>query len=195
MLSLVIPTLRIGDKLDQCLASLEGQYDELIVIDDKIGNLSVKINRGLKQAKGDFIIVSNDDVVLEKGSIRDLCVPNQVVSPTILGGVNKVFHAHMFCLPRNVYELSVGTLDGWSDYKEPGFYEGFFRFYWDDADYWMKLKANGYDPVKTSSVELRHDHPGWTLGTFQNNQQAEDINKQIFVRRWGYDAVRETGNG
>ncbi len=188
-ISLVIPTMRVGDKLDACLRSLEGQYDELIIIDEKNENLAVKINTGLSQATGDYIIVSNDDVVLQKGKLTNLCRDNQVVSPTVVGGLNKSFHAHMWCYSKEVYQKSVGTVPGYSDFGKPGYYEGFYRFYWDDSDYWMKLRSNGFEPVRTDDVVILHEHPGWTLGTFQNNSEAETFNRDLFVRRWGLDAI------
>lgn len=187
-ISLVIPTLRIGDKLEKCIASLEGQYEQLIVVDDQIDNLGKKINKGLEQATCDFIAVSNDDVELAEGSIRDLCKPNAVVSPKVIGGLDKLFHAHFWVMPRRVYNAATGPHKDFSDYKKPGYYEGFEKFYWDDCDYNMKLRNAGFIPEKNESVVVRHDHPGWTLGTFKGNGKAQDHNEQIFVSRWGAEA-------
>lgn len=182
-ISLVIPTLRLGDKLEKCLDSLEGEYDELIIIDDKEDNLAVKINKGLRQATKDYIVVSNDDIELVRGSLSDLCRENLVVSPTVIGGINKTFHAHIWCMSRELYKKAVGVVRGWSDYGKPGYYEGFYRFYWDDTDYEQKLLANGFEVVRTEDVVVNHNHPGFTLGTFQDNGKT-DINQQIFYSRW-----------
>lgn len=189
MISLIIPTLRIGDKLNNCINSLQGQVDEVIVIDDKIDNLAKKINKGLKQAKGHYLVVSNDDIVWGMGKLRHLCIPDQVVSPRVIGGIDKLFHAHFWVMPRNAYEKAVGTIVGDSDYGLPGWYEGYDKVYYDDCDYNMKLRVNGFTPVKKDDVTVIHDHPGHTLKTL-NLQGAESTNRDIFIRRWGTDALR-----
>jgi len=189
MISLIIPTLRIGDKLNQCINSLQSQVDEVIVIDDKIDNLATKINKGLKQAKGDYIAVSNDDIVWGMGKLRHLCIPGQVVSPRVIGGIDKLFHAHFWVMPKEIYQRAVGTIEGDSDYGLPGWYEGYDKVYYDDSDYHMKLRANGYVPVKKDDVTVIHDHPGHTLRTL-NLGGVESVNRSIFIRRWGTDALR-----
>lgn len=190
MISLVIPTLRKGSKLEQFLHSVRGQYDEVIIVDDQIDNLAVKINKGLTLANGEHIIVSNDDVILESGTLSQLCC-DKVVSPKVIGGVNKDFHAHIFCLPREIYEKTVGTVKGWSDYGKVGYYEGFYRFYWDDSDYWMKLLSNGFVPEINESVVVKHEHPGWTLNTFEDKRNTENFNRSVFAKRWGEKAIQK----
>lgn len=189
-LSLVIPTLRVGNKLNEFLETVEGQYDELIIVDDKIDNLAVKINKGLRKSTGDYIAVANDDIKMTQGILKDLCITGQVVSPRVVGGLDKTFHAHLWVMPRDVYENSVGVVKGWSDYGRPGYFEGFYRFYWDDSDYYMKLRNNGFIPVKNENVIINHDHPGWTLGTFTNNSNAESFNRDLFIKRWGSESIQ-----
>lgn len=181
MISLIIPTLRIGNKLEECIDSLKGEYDELVIIDDKIDNLAKKINKGLEQATGDFLIVSNDDITLEWGHLRYLCEEGIVASPAVNKGYLKDFHAHMFCLPRGVYE-DVG-----------GYFEGYDGFYYDDSDYWMKLLDKGYTPKIVSRININHNHPGSTLGTFSGNDKRMENNRRIFVERWGEDALKTVG--
>lgn len=181
-LSVVIPTLRIGDCFEKCLTSFEGEYDQLVIVDEKLDNLAKKINKGLAQATGDFIIVSNDDVELTRGHLKDLCREEQVVSPVIGDAFPwKTFHAHLWCMPREVYE----KVGGWAEY-----YDG---WYYDDADYWMRLLEAGYNPTVTSEVNIAHNHPGTTLGTFNNGDRIAK-NRQIFIDKWGYQALAITGN-
>lgn len=181
----------VNNVIVSLLQSVSDQYEELIIIDDKEENLAKKINKGLKKATGDFFIVSNDDIVVVEGELKDLCVHEKVLSPRIVSdsGSGKAFHAHMWGMSREVYEKSIGVIEGDSDFGKPGFYEGFHRFYYDDSDYWMKLRSAGFEPELTQSVKVRHDHPATTLATFGNNQSVEQDNRQIFIRRWGNDAL------
>lgn len=183
--------MRVGDKLDHALKSMEGMYDELIIIDDVNVNLAYKINKGLKKAKGDYLVVSNDDVLLVKGSLHDLCIPDTVTSPHLITGMHKRFHAHMWCYSRKTYKKIVGTVPGWADYGKPGYFEGYYKLYYDDSDYWMKIKSNNINISLSDSCGIRHDHPGWTAGTLGDNSSAEDINSKIFVARWGAQAIGE----
>ncbi len=152
---------------------MEGQYDELIVIDEKIDNLAKKINKGLRSARGDFLIVANDDVELAEGKLSDLCSRDEVLSPKLNQGLQKTFHAHMFCLPRMVYA------------KVGGYYEGYNGFYYDDSDYWMKLLKAGIQPKIEESVVINHPEPATTLKTFPKRHIWEGLNQNIFVKRWG----------
>lgn len=177
-ISVVIPTLRVGDLLDKCIASIDGYYDELIVVDDKIDNLAKKINKGMGKATKDYIVVSNDDVILSKGSLDDLCKEGKVVSPKIQGGTPKVFHHHMYCIPRDVY-------------KEIGpYHEGYKRFYFDDSDYWMKLLKAGYEPELSDEVMIIHDHPASTIKTLGRDEEGFKNNRELFIERWGEESLR-----
>lgn len=178
MISLIIPTLRVENLIDKCIASFEGQYDELIVIDDKEKSLAEKINTGLRSAKGDYLIVSNDDVEANKGTLKDLCYEDKVVSPTVNGGVFKVFHAHLYALPRKVYAM-VGQMDETC----PGPYHI-------DADYWLRLINAGYEPVINDSVDVYHNHPGSTMQTLNVNMGDT---RQWFINKWGQDQCRRVG--
>lgn len=190
MISLIIPTMWVQGVIVECLKSMTGQYDELVIVDDPIENLAKKINKGFEKASGDYFVVCNDDIVLTKGNLRDLCKPGKVLSPTIInGGSGKAFHAHMWGMPVEAYEQAVGVHDHYDDFEKCGYYEGFHRFYWDDSDYWMKLITAGYIPEITRDVEIRHDHPATTIGTFGPNEGIEKDNRQIFIDRWGIDAV------
>jgi len=176
--SLIIPTLRVNNMVDRCIESFKGQYDELIVVDDKAGSLAYKQNKGLRMATGDFLIVCNDDVVVDKGKLKDLCIDGQVTSPLVNGGVFKVFHGHMFCLPRNIY-AEVG-----------GFDESYHGLYAIDSDLWYRLHIAGYPPQIVDNVDIDHRHPASTIKTL--DQKQRDSNEAInwFVSKWGEQARR-----
>lgn len=180
-MSLVIPTLRRHPVLEECIESFKGQYDELIVIDDKEPSLAYKINKGMRMAKGDYIVVSNDDVVAKEGDLRNLCIENQVVSPKVNGGVFKVFHAHMFCIPRNIY-AEVGGFDETC----PGVYHI-------DSDYWLRLIQSGHNPVISDHVDVWHKHPASTIKTLAPRDRDMGTSRQWFINKHGEHNLSKVG--
>ena len=179
MITLIIPYLECdADKpavLKRCLDSLVNEYDELIIIDEKIDNLATKINLGLSRAKGDYLVVSNDDIVLSSGHLKDLCIPGSVTTPLVNNGLpmGKKFHGHMWCLPREVYE------------KVGGMYEGYDGFYYDDTDYEQMILKAGIPIETVESVDIYHPVGGRTLHSFPDWQTKYANNEQIYKERWG----------
>lgn len=102
MLSLVIPAWSGTPELEQMLLKLCQQVremcDELIVCEDgdynqdikQIADIYIKSHRRLGHAKntaqgvavasGDFIGIIDSDVVITRGTLRDLCIPGRAVS-------------------------------------------------------------------------------------------------------------------
>lgn len=171
-ISLIIPTLNVGDHLKECVGSMRG-YDEIIVIADRIDSLAKKINKGLSMATGDYLVVSNDDVVLREGTLRDLAVRGHVTSPCI-NGEPKPFSGHIWCVPQRAY------------YQTEGMWEGYDGFYFDDDDWLRCLKKEGFLPKSVESVNVYHPpEGGTTLHTIARHQEMYDTNKRIFLERWG----------
>lgn len=162
--------------LDRCVKSFEGQYDELIVIDNPDMSLAAKQNMGLRMATGDFLIVSNDDVVANTGILRDLCGEG-VISPKVIGGLDKLFHAHMFCLPRRIY-AEVG-----------GFDESYSGVYYIDSDLWIRLLNAGYPPGKNEAMIIDHKHPASTINTLDAKQRNAEEGREWFIKKHGRNAL------
>ena len=181
MLSLVIPTLDTDPGkaaiLQRCVDSLGPQVDEIIIIDSKTDSLAKKINDGLKQAKGDFIIVSNDDVYLKdnSGPLSELCHEGEVDVPVVHGGLDKLFHGHMFCLPREVYEKVGGY-----DESAPG-------HFWIDSEYWVRLFNADIPIVKNCNVHIMHPEPGRTLKQIPESMES---GREWFISKCGREALR-----
>jgi hypothetical protein len=157
---------------------MEGQYDELIVVDQLWDNLSKKINWGVKQATKDFVVIANDDITLVVGRLKDLC-NGDVVSPAVQEGTFKEFHAHCWCVSREKY-WKVGGMD-----------EGYDGVYYDDSDMWMRFLKEGYRVEINNSVVISHPHPATTIRTMERKERESD-NKQRFISIWGEDALRTT---
>lgn len=181
MISLVIPTLHVGDCLERCIESFKGQYDELIVVDDKDKSLAWKQNYGMRMSKGDFIVVSNDDVIADTGTLSDLCVKGQVLSPRVNGGVFKTFHGHIFCMPREIFA------------ETGGFDESYSGVYWIDSEFFYRLIHIGYPPAICDAVNVRHEHPATTIKTLSSKESSMSEGEAWFVAKWGNDAKRQVG--
>ena len=179
MISLVIPTLHVGEYLEKCVRSFSSQYDELIVADAPNKTLAENINRGMRLAKGDFIVVSNDDVEGHRGQLADLCHEEKVLSPLVNGSVFKVFHGHMFAIPRKIY-AEVGGFDE----SCPGVYHI-------DSDYWLRLIRAGYAPEIRDYMEVHHKNSASTISTLDESLRNVEITRQWFIKKWGEQSLSE----
>lgn len=176
-ISVIIPFMPADEDkwsvLERLLDSLEGA-DEILVIENMREGYAVPINFGLSQATGDYLIVLNDDLKMDRGaSLKDICDPNFVTSPTIDGN-EQDFWGCAFCIPRWVYE-KVGGLD-----------ERYRISYFDDDDYLNELRQ-AHVPMKCmpSVSFLNVDGGGRTLHTFPDHNEFFDENKQKFIEKWG----------
>ena len=177
-ISVVIPHYKIDKSyrkvLDNCISSMKGQYYELIVVEDKIDNLSRKINKGILNTTGDWIVVCNNDIILDKGTLKDTCNRKYVITPYVNGVSEKLFHAHMWTMHRTML-AQVGLMS--EDYK---------GFYFDDSDYWMQIETRGGQIKQLEQVNIKHIHPARTLSKLGKVGQTE-YNKELFIKRWGID--------
>ena len=173
MLSVIIPHYPFNEEIDEilknCVDSID--FDELIIVVNKKEGFAKAVNRGLRIAHGDHLLVLNNDTVLEKGKLKDLC-QDYVTSPTINGRIQK-FWGSCFCIPRWVYE-KIGGLD-----------ERFKIGYYEDEDYIKRLEENNIKMRCMLGVDLSH-RGGTTIKPFGH---MIIINKKKFDKKWGYDRI------
>lgn len=158
--------------LKRLVDSLKG-FDELIISSNWKEGYAKPINRGLNLASGDFLIVLNDDLKLNKGSLQDLCDPNFVTSPTI-DNREQPFWGCAFCIPRWIY-AKVGGLD-----------ERYRISYFDDDDFMNELRKAGVGMKAKPAVNFENvDGGGRTLHAFPDHHEFFEENKRLFVEKWG----------
>ena len=158
--------------LYDCVNSLKG-YDQLLVLAGRQSSLPLAWNMCLEMGFGmgaDFVILSNDDVILDKGNLMNLCVSDAVLSPRVNNGVFKIFHAHMFALPKKIYE-KIGKFDER------------FKVYWADTDYAKRMVDAGVNVGISDNVNVLHKHPARTIGSLGGITEQHD--KEEFVKKWG----------
>lgn len=168
--------------LKDCIESLKGKY-QLLILAGKQPTLPIAWNMCLElgfSMGADYVIVSNDDVILTDGTVDMLCKKDTVVSPLINGGDWKIFHAHVFCIPRSVYE-KVGKMDER------------YQLYWCDTDYAKTLVDAGIPVEINHDVDFSHPSPARTLKHFAGITERSD--EELFFEKWGrtyFDPVRGT---
>src|SRR4051812_36851041 len=105
MISVVIPYMEVDagkqEILRRCVQSFTGADEVIVVWNDRMG-YAKPINKGLVLARGDFLVVMNDDLVWHGADLHDLCVPGVVTSPMVNGKIQP-FWGCAFCIPREVY--------------------------------------------------------------------------------------------
>jgi GT2 family glycosyltransferase len=175
-LSVIIPYMEAFPEkreiLKRCTSSLRG-HSEIILVSNWKEGYAVPINKGLKIANGDYLLVMNDDIFQNAGDLQDLCNPESVTSPTINGHAQP-FWGCCFCMPRWVYEKT-GGLD-----------ERYRISYFDDDDFIFTLQSLDIPMTSVPSVNfVNPDGGGTTLHTFPDHQAFFEENRQKFLEKWG----------
>lgn len=176
MISVIIPYMEAFPEkraiLRRCVQSLRG-HDELIVVSNWQEGYARPINKGLAIARGDFLVVMNDDIYQTAGSLQDLCNPEAATSPTINGQSQSLWGC-CFCLPRWVYE-QIGGLD-----------EQYRISYFDDDDLIFTLQAAEIPMQSVPTVDFANpDGGGTTLHTFPDHREFFLENQAKFLTKWG----------
>jgi len=176
MISVIIPywesTPEKKEVLKKCTKSLKGHDEIIIVWNDRMG-FAPSINRGLANAQGDYLIVMNDDVELESGNLKELCVPDTVTSPLNGGRAYPHIWGSCFCIPRRIYNR-IGGLD-----------ERYETSYFDDDDLIFTLRGLNVPMETVSSVVFRHPKAGTTLDVLPDRNEFFERNRQRFLEKWG----------
>jgi len=174
MISVVIPHIPSefhDELLKRCIDSLSG-YDELIVVTNQPGTIGFTkaVNIGLKLAKGDYIMVVNNDIVWERGNLKDLCKPNSVTSP-MMKEQPQFFWGCFFVVPREVLD-KVGYLD-----------EQFF-LYCSDTDYVKRCREAKIAVESVQSCNV-FTEGAQTTQTLPDRKKNDDADTAKFLSKWG----------
>jgi GT2 family glycosyltransferase len=156
--------------LRRCVESFEGAGEVIVVWNDRMG-YAKPINKGLALARGDYLVVMNDDLDWCGHDLRRLCDPLAVTSP-LVNGKFQAFWGCAFCIPRHVYERT-GGLD-----------ERYTISYYDDDDYSFTLDKLGIEK-RGININVLHPEPGRTLNIVTKGTGAMEINRQKFLDKWG----------
>lgn len=190
------------DMTDECLASMDQEPDEIIIVDDgspihaEFANTECvvldenvgfpgAVNAGLKHAEGDILIISNNDIIFYPNWLTELLLPLQEgfdISSIVTsdqGWETKDLISEgdrfgsLWAMKRKVYE----TLGG--------FDERFGIGYFEDADYYMQAKKAGFRIGKNWNGLVEHKAKGTFSKVDPDNKQFLK-NREIFKDKWGF---------
>jgi len=187
LLSIVIPHYpKIGGAnkaLESLLLSLKGYTSEilqkLVVENDGIG-FAAACNIGLKMAKGEYIIISNNDVEILSGNLIDLADPNFITVPDIVPEPRDYMPRCFYCVPREIYNKIVEKYGYWYD-------ERFKMGYFEDDDLIKRLENEGITTKKIDNFLLYHiGGGGLTMKQIGEKKYFEE-NKKRFLEKWEHE--------
>ncbi len=163
-ISVVIPHVPVNksfdDMLDDCVKSLDGYSELVLVVNDGIG-YGKSFNKGFRLAKGDFIIAVSNDTILEKGNLQDLCDNTAVTySENAQWGC-------FFCLPR------------WVLSQIGGFDERFTTAFFEDDNYLSRLRRAGIPYRRVPDFIVQHKG-GLTVKAISSENELMQKNRPIF---------------
>jgi len=145
-ISVVIPTYTLNKELEnfaiRAILSYKEQADEIVVTEDSgmfshdifqladiyiygkenVG-FTANVNRGWRNANGEYTMIVNSDTYLMKGNLSDLCIPNMVTSPEIKNQYIDRLAGPFFVIPRTVKEERGMLIEAMKTYSSDSEYD------------------------------------------------------------------------
>ena len=207
--SLVITTYHRDEAMarltDDCLKSLKyGRPDEVIVVDDaspyhveyvgvdryvwreRNGGFPECANSGFEVAKGDIIILSNNDLCYTRGWLEAILKPLEqgfdISSVRMSDGdgykteeviTEDDWFGSLWAMRREVYD----TIGGFDERFKGGTFE--------DKDYWVRARDAGFRIGKNHAVVVNHVGRA-TMDKLYPEQQDFKANAKRFKEKYGY---------
>lgn len=186
-LSIVIPTYSINVDLFQmanrCIDSYKlKEHDVEIIVTEDGGmfeylhsdtyiyspnkGFTVNVNRGWRQAQGDYVAIVSSDTYLVSGNIMDLCVTGRVTSPRIENQDIDGLAGCFFVAP-------------WEITRRIGMLNEDMHTYFSDEDY--KERTKGIFQ-KINSVIIHHDQARTVTAAGVNNAEQSEKDKQAYAK-------------
>jgi glycosyltransferase involved in cell wall biosynthesis len=169
-------TLLVTKLIKSIVQCTEEDYEFVIVKDGP--SYVESHNIGLRNAKGDYIIVVNDDIeIRDKDWLKKLTSPDGITSyrlvPSPISGVYMP-DAVCFGMSRQTFER-LGLMD--EDFKDGMNFE--------DSDYFVRARELGI-PFFTQDVQITHAGSATTKAYLNQEQENEKvaINKKLFNSKW-----------
>lgn len=180
MISLVIPHMygipHVYSMLKKCVESMSG-YDEIIILANDGLGYGASCNLGMRLARGDFIILSNNDCLLKRGNLRDLPDKAFITVPKIDPTPKDELPRPFFCVPREIYER---IYEASGDFYDERFEGG----YWEDDDLHRRMEELGISSRLVDSVEVHHLHGGGNTMKQIGEQSHYDDNLKRYDEKW-----------
>lgn len=224
--SVVMPVLLSRQEhksiLEDCIASVKDNSKnyEFIIVDDgsplltgflkEIADLYIRHNPknwgiapswsdGMKVARGEFIVIINDDIRVKEGWLEGLEEALEIPKAGVAGpAVEHILHppsgveekiewfpGYCFMLRRETIETLKRAEYGTTE-PYPGYFdENFVPFNGEDCDYWERLGKIGFTLVRNWGVEIWHAE-GDTIHHMDYDKRSQEAIEQ-FKRKHGFD--------
>lgn len=183
--------------LSKCLDSLTRTDQPVQIIVETAVNQSYAktLNKGLAKAEGDYIIISNNDIIApwhyaerlidtlkETGAAAVCATESDTATIDTRGEINEItrgFFGSFWAMPRSTYD----EFGGYDEQYEPYLFE--------DTDYWMTLLQAEKTIVQDGRVKVWHKKASSTTKHAKGEyQKIYDKNRERFFKKWGEDAVK-----
>lgn len=182
--SIIIPIYDPAGKMkhiiDRCLesvlkSSLGCRYE--IVQVRNVRGFPVAVNKGLKKAKGDYLVVLNDDVeVNDPQWLEKLADENKITS----------WRLHPFFITQRLVPDGACWAMSRTIFKKLGYLDERFAvgYGFEDSDYWMRAEEARIE-FKDAHVDLIHLE-NKTFRTYHENDknQMTELNHSLFLQKW-----------
>jgi len=179
-LGIIIPhypfNKEINQDLNLCRSSLCNNGNIYIVINNKIG-YGAACNFGIDVTFEDFLCISNNDIILVEGNLKDLLIENAFSVPKIIPTPIDNNPRSFFCFPRWIYDHFLEK-DGYF------FDERFKGGYFEDDDLLKRIKRDRIKIEYIESVVVVHKGGGGTTMKYIGEQEYFDINKKRYDEKW-----------
>lgn len=196
----------VNDDPEESLKNFLPRSKNILLIENKKNlGFGQSVNRGVKQADGNYIMLLNSDVQLINGNYQ-LAINNFHKDPSLFAvslaqkekdgsivGKNKVYwHAGLY-LHQKATDLNFGN-NGWAEggaslidknkfLKLNGFDPVYSPFYWEDIDLSSRARKAGYRIIFEPKILVIHHHES-TIGRYFTKKQIKIIayrNQLIFT--------------
>lgn len=182
------------------------QFKEIRIIENKKNlGFGESINQGVKIAKGQFLMLLNNDVLLINNNYQ-LAINHFRNNPSLfavsfaqkekdgtLVGRNKIYWEKGFFQHKKNDDLKTGP-SGWAEggsclidkkkFLELGGFDKIYApFYWEDIDLSYRARKRGYEILFNREIEVIHHHESTIGKYFVSNKIKETVfrNQLIFI--------------
>ena len=186
-ISIVIPTVLGNEKLlMRALSSLvkfkdpKHEYEFVIVANDWEG-FSIPVNRGLKMATGEFVLIMNDDVEVQGSGWEDNFLKAfENLSVGIVGHHRTEQHDKR-------YSAMWFTMIKKTLFEELGYLDENMNLYSQDIDFGYRAMKAGYE-TSFAEAPIRH-YTSSTTGRLakEDNEEYLASAKKMFFQKYGVD--------
>lgn len=186
---------------------------ELIIIDNNRAldfNFGAEYNRGMKIAKGEYILLICDDVIVTEGWLDGLihCAENDpkigITGPKMMTQDGKITHTGGFIRPSQGYApVRVGHLldDVQQDrpvqyvciacmlierkvVDEIGYLDEDLLMNFEDPDYCLRAWEKGWKVVYTPKSRVVHEEWEGVKKDLERGREILDRDREVFVKKW-----------